>query len=202
MQPWWAIETSKIPKKSYWPTFFCSKKSRKLNYNGVIWFLCNRVLCRSRQIRCCFENVTWNAHYTTLLVEKGHKKTRKQKAREERIEKRTKTKRKQVRQNTAAEAETCLALSLSLFLSQHSSSQHDGAPRGPPAPVPHSEISELLPAVTGPLLAIHLNTTSLSRDCAGVSSVCILHCLRAGVPDLGNVCAHNDKNSQRQAAGD
>lgn len=82
--------------------------------------------------------------------------------------------------------------SLSLFPSQHSSSQQDGAPPGPPAPVPHSGISELCQSHT----ASHRHPSKYDileprlREQFGVYFALSL----SGRPDLGNVCAHKDKN--------
>ncbi len=144
----------------------------------MIWFCAIEFYVSLARLRCCFENVNWNTHYTTLLVEKGHKKTRKLKARVKEMKRGTQTKRKQVRQTQQQSRDLPCPLSLSSF------------PSIPPlSTTVHREDLQHLSltlksvscaGVTGPLLAIHLNTTSLSRDCAG-SSVCILHCLRAGV---------------------
>lgn len=82
--------------------------------------------------------------------------------------------------------------SLSLFPSQHSFSQQDGAPPGPPAPVPHSGISELCQSHT----ASHRHPSKYDileprlREQFGVYFALSL----SGRPDLGNVCAHKDKN--------
>ncbi len=160
----------------------------------MIWFCAIEFYVGLARLRCCFENVTWNTHYTTLLVEKGHKKTRKQKAREEEMKRGTKTKRKQVRQTQQQSRD--LPCPLSLFLSQHSSSQHDGAPRGPPAPVPHSEISELCRSHRASPRHPFKYDILEPRLCGQFSVYFALS--PSGRPDLGNVCAHNDKNSQRR----
>ncbi len=159
--------------------FLVVKKSRKLNYNGSDLVLCNRVLCRSRQIKM----LLWKRYLKHTLYHpvggKMPQEDQKTKGQRGRDEKRDKNQKKAGKTNTAAEQRPALpSLSLSSF------------PSIPPlSTTVHREDLQHLSltlksvscaGVTGPLLAIHLNTTSLSRDCAG-SSVCILHCLRAGV---------------------
>ncbi len=112
-----------------------------------------------------------------------------------RDEKRDKNQKKAGKTNTAAEQRPALP-SLSLFLSQHSSSQHDGAPRGPPAPVPHSEISELCRSHRASPRHPFKYDILEPRLCGQFSVYFALS--PSGRPDLGNVCAHNDKNSQRR----